>query len=195
MDINSFSNAVTITPPVQINNLMWNENNTSLVIATEGHQFQTSYTLFIDASVTDVNGRELDGDANGVEGDPFVLNYQTNEADILGPQIIYNYPSNNDLSIDIGSIVTIVFDEEIDAQTLSAADMVLINDSSPVNFSFQHTNAEDGRSIVCIQPQTLFDREANYILTFSGNVADTLGNINGTPSEINFTTSGLAYSE
>lgn len=195
MDVNSFSNAITITPAVQINNLIWNENNKTLSIVTEGHQFQTAYTLLIDSTVNDINGRKLDGDSNGIEGDPFVLNYQTNEEDIIGPQIIYNYPSDSDTSIDIGSILTLAFDEEVDAQTLSAADIMLMNQSSPVNFSFQHTNAEDGKSIICIQPLNLFSRSTNFNLTFSGDIADTLGNISGTQSQINFTTSGLSYSE
>jgi len=174
MNVSSFANAITINPPVQINNLIWNDENKTLSIVTVGHQHQTDYTLTIDSNVTDINSRKLDGDGNGVEGDPFVLHYQTNEEDILGPQIIYSYPSDSDTSIDVGTILTIVFDEEIDAQSLTVSDIVLTDGNSPVSFSYQHTKSLDGKSI---------------------DISDTLGNIAGTESQITFATSELSYSE
>ena len=195
MDVSSFTNAIVINPAVQINNLIWNEDNKILSIVTEGHQHQTDYTLMIDSNVTDINNRKLDGDGNGVEGDPFVLYYQTNEEDILGPQIIYSYPSNSDTGVDVGSILTIVFDEEIDAQSFSASDILLTDGGSPVSFSFQHTKSEDGKSIVCIQPLNLFNRSKTFTATISGDFSDTLGNIAGTESQITFATSELSYSE
>ncbi|HEX9251456.1 MAG TPA: family 10 glycosylhydrolase [Ignavibacteriaceae bacterium] len=195
MDVASFTNALTITPSVQITNLTWNESNKVLSIVTEGHQHQTAYILTIDSSVTDINGKMLDGNGNGIEGDPFVLHYQTNEEDILGPQILYSYPTDNDTSVDVGSILTIVFDEEIDAQSLSSSDIIVTNEGLPVSFSFQHTKSLDGKSIICIQPLSLFYRSANFSVTISGDISDTLGNISGTESQINFTTSELSYSE
>ena len=157
--------------------------------------YQTAYTLIIDSTVTDINGRQLDGDADGIEGDPFALNYQTNEEDLVGPQILYSYPSDNDTSIDVGSILTIVFDEEIDAQSLSADDIILTDGISPVSYSFQHTQSLDGKSIICIQPLSLFNRSTNFTVTISGDISDTLGNISGTESQISFVTSKLSYSE
>ncbi|MBE0538891.1 MAG: family 10 glycosylhydrolase [Ignavibacterium sp.] len=195
MDANSFTDAITITPSVQINNLIWDGNHKILSIAASGHQYQTSYTLVIDSTVSDINGRMIDGNNDGIEGDPFVLNYQTNEEDLTGPQIIYSYPSNNDTSIDVGSILTIVFDEKIDPQTFSVDDITLSDGISPVSFNFQHTNSEEGKSIICVQPLNLFNRTANYSITISSDIADTLGNISGTDTQVNFATSGLSYSE
>lgn len=195
MNVSSFTNGVIIDPAVQINNLTWSDENKRLSITTNGHQHQMDYTLRIDSNVTDINNRKLDGDGNGVEGDPFVLHYQTNDEDILGPHILYSYPSNNDTSVDVGSILTIVFDEEIDAQSFSASDIVLTDGSLPVSFSYQHTKSEDGKSIVCIQPLSLFNRSTNFTATISGDISDTLGNIAGTESQINFATSELSYSE
>jgi hypothetical protein len=195
MNVSSFTDAITLNPPVQINNLIWNDDNKALSIVTEGHQHQTSYTLMIDSNVTDINSRKLDGDGNGVEGDPFILHYQTSEADILGPQIIYSYPSNSDTGVDVGSILTIVFNEEIDAQSFSVDDISLADGSLPVSFSYQHTKSLDGKSIICIQPMSLFNRSTNFTATISGDISDTLGNIAGTESQITFATSELSYSE
>src|SRR5574338_66290 len=195
MDVNSFADAITITPFVQINNLVWDENHKMLSILAEGFQYQTDYTLIIDSTVTDINGRMIDGDGDGIEGDPFVLNFQTNEEDLVGPQLLYSYPSNNDTSIDVGSILTIVFDEKIDPQTLSLDDINLTDGASPVNFNYQHSISEAGQSIICIQPLNLFNRVTDYTVTVSGNIADTLGNISGTDIQINFSTSELSYNE
>ncbi len=195
MDKSSFDDAIVIIPSVQIINLIWNENDKVLSIITDGHQYQTQYTLTIDSTVKDINGRNLDGDANGIEGDPFILNYMTNEEDITGPQIIYTNPSDNDSGIDIGSIITIVFDEEVDAQSLTSEDIYLSDGSSVVNYNFQHTKSEDGKSIVCIQPSSLFKRNSNYSLLLSGDISDTLGNLTGSDFEINFSTSEFSYSE
>ena len=195
MDVNSFAGAIVINPPVQVNSLTWTENNKALSISTSGHQYQTAYTLTIDSTVTDINGRLLDGNADGIEGDPFVLNYQTNEEDVIGPQIIYSYPSENDTGIDVGSIITIVFDEEVDAQSLSSDDINLTDGNSPVGFSFQHTVSDDNKSILCIQPLNLFNRNTNFTVTIGADISDTLGNNAGTESQINFATSGLSYSE
>ncbi len=194
MDITTFTNTVHISPSVQVTNLTWSNDNKTVSIAATGYLYQTNYTLTIDSTVTDVNGRKLDGDGNGIEGDPFVLHFQTNLEDILGPQIISTYPQNNSANVDVGSIITIVFDELIAPQTFTAADLSLTSSGSPVNFSFQHTNS-GGKSIICIQPANLFNHSTDYNLTLSGDYTDTLGNLSGSVTQINFTSAGLSYSE
>jgi uncharacterized lipoprotein YddW (UPF0748 family) len=195
MDKNTFNNAINITPSVQINNLSWDDSSRRVSIITAGHQYQTYYSLKIDSSVTDINGRMLDGNGDGIEGDPFFLNYQTNEEDILGPQIISSYPAPNDTNIDVSSIITILFDEEIDAQSLSSNTINLTETGSPVSFSYQHTKSEEGQSIICIQPNNLFHPGKSYSVTISGDIADTLGNAAGAEAQINFATSNFSYSE
>ncbi|MCU0342457.1 MAG: family 10 glycosylhydrolase [Ignavibacterium sp.] len=195
MNVASFTNAIEITPAVQVINLIWSQDNKILSIESEGHQHQTSYTLIIDSTASDINGRNLDGDGNGIEGDPFVMHYQTNEEDILGPQIIFSYPSDNDTGVDVGSILTIVYDEVIDEQTFYVDDISLTSAGVPVSFSYQHTKSLNGKSIVCIQPLSLFNRNTNVTVVISGDFSDTLGNISGTASQIDFVTSELSYSE
>ena len=195
MDVNSFTDAVHITPAIQVTNLSWSDNNKTVSVSATGYLHQTNYTFIIDSTVSDVNGRKLDGDSNGIEGDSFVLHFQTNPEDILGPQIVYSYPANNAAGVDAGSILTIVFDEAINPATFSAADINLTSGASPVGFNYQHTKSDDGKSIVCIQPINLFNHSTSFNLTLSGDYADTLGNISGSVTQINFTSSELAYSE
>ncbi len=195
MNTNTFNNSILIYPSVQVNSLVWSNDNKTLSIETEGHLYQTTYSLTIAETVKDINGRMLDGDADGIEGDPFILHYQTNSEDLLGPQMIFSQPENNASGVDVGSILVLVFDEEINEQSLSGNEIVLTNGSLPISFSFQHTQSSDGKSIICIQPNSLFNWSTTYTLTISGNISDTLGNVSGTITQISFSTSEFSYSQ
>ncbi len=195
MDITSFTNAISITPSVGITSLNWSADNKTLTISTEAYLYEHLYTLVIDSTVTDINGKYIDGNGDGEAGDPFVLNFQTSEEDIIGPKITYSYPSDNDSDVDIASIITIVFDEEVDAQSLTNNPIVLTDGVSQINFNYQHSKTSDGRSIICVQPTLLLHRNKDYTLTLDANIADTLGNILGEDTSFTFTTSDFSYSE
>lgn len=195
MDIASFTNAISITPSVGITSLNWSVDNKILTISTEAYLYEHSYSLLIDSTVTDINGKNLDGNGDGVAGDPFVLNFQTSEEDIIGPKITYSYPSDNDSDVDIASIITIVFDEEVDAQSLTNNPIILTDGVAQINFSYQHSKTAEGRSIICIQPTLGLIHNKDYTLTLSANITDTLGNILGEDTLITFSTSDYSYSE
>jgi len=81
MDVNSFNNKILFTPNIQITAANWSEENRRLTILHEDFLFNTQYILKIDSSVTDVNGKLLDGNNDGISGDPFVLSFSTSEED------------------------------------------------------------------------------------------------------------------
>lgn len=195
MDSNSFSNSISFQPNVAVNSLSWSSDFKRLTISTSNFLFNTSYTLRIDSLVTDINGRKLDGNNDGVEGDPFILNFSTFEEDNLGPQIVSSYPINDNINIDIGSIISIHFDEAVAPQSLSSSTVQLLKDNSAVSFSLRHTKTAGGESIICIQPNTLFEPNKIYSLKLGSTIADTIGNQMGQETIINFTTSPLSYSE
>ncbi len=195
MDVSSFNNKMHFTPNIQITATSWDEENKRLTISHEEFLFNTQYVLTIDSSVTDVNGKMLDGNNDGNPADPFILDFSTSEEDLTGPQILYNYPSNNDTSIDVGSIITIVFDEAVDNQTLTTNSIKLMEEGLQISFSFQHSKTSDGRSVLCIQPISLFQKNKTYTLILDNTISDTLGNSIGADWESSFSTSTLAYQE
>ena len=71
-------------------------------------------------------------------------------SDVYKRQILYNYPSNNDTGIDVGSIIAIVFDEAVDNQTLTTNSIKLMEEGLQISFSFQHSKTSDGRSVLCL---------------------------------------------
>jgi uncharacterized lipoprotein YddW (UPF0748 family) len=196
MNVNSFANAVSINPSIIISSLNWSSDQKILTISTENYLYDHIYTLIIDSNVTDVNGKYLDGNNDGIEGGQFILNYHTVKEDIFGPQLTYTYPVNNESDIDVASIITFVFDEEVDAQSLANNGVVLSDEEgTPIYFKYQHTKTIDSRSIVCVQPADNLNPGKNYTLKLSSLIADTLGNIFGRDSLITFITSKLAYWE
>lgn len=136
METNSFVDKILFTPSTEITSTIWNNENKSLKIVTEDFDYNTQYTLRIDSSVTDVNGKLLDGNNDGIPGDPFVLNFSTMEEDLIGPQVTFTTPVDNDTSVDIGNIITVVFDEAVDNQSLSNSSITLLEDGLQISFSF-----------------------------------------------------------
>jgi uncharacterized lipoprotein YddW (UPF0748 family) len=195
METNSFVDKILFTPSTEITSTIWNNENKSLKIVTEDFDYNTQYTLRIDSSVTDVNGKLLDGNNDGIPGDPFILNFSTMEEDLIGPQVTFTTPVDNDTSVDIGNIITVVFDEAVDNQTFSNSSITLLEDGLQISFSFLHSKTSDGRSVLNIQPTTLFKQSKNYQLTLSSTISDTLGNIIGNDWSIDFKTSNFGYHE
>ncbi|MFZ2322491.1 MAG: family 10 glycosylhydrolase [Ignavibacteriaceae bacterium] len=193
MDINSFGNAVSIIPAVTINSLSWSNGNKKLTVSTENFIYNQNYSLTIDPTVTDVNGKLLDGNNDGVAGDSFTLNFHTAVEDNFAPKITYSYPVNNQAGVDVASVVTVVFDEALNVQSLINNVKLLSSDASVVNSKYLHSQTEDGRSIVSVQPATVFNTEESYSLQLGSGISDVLGNNLGTDTLITFTTSGFAY--
>ena len=195
MDVSSFDSAVSITPYTGISSLSWSSDNKTLTISASGFVYNQEYILTIDSTVTDVNGKQLDGNNDGIPGDSFILNFNTAEEDNFPPQITYSFPSANQTGVDVASVVTVVFDETLNVQSLSNNVKLLSNDASVVDFKYMHTKTDDGRSIISVQPTTVFNNGESYSLQLGSGIADTAGNSLGSDTIITFTSSGSAYWE
>ena len=73
--------------------------------------FNTTYTLKVDTTAKNIYGTPLDGDGNGVGGDPFYLSFSTSQPDNNPPVIIKYFPNGVDVGIHAEAMI--VFDEEI----------------------------------------------------------------------------------
>lgn len=195
MDVNSFTNSITIIPFVSINSLYWSNGNKTLTISTNNYAYNQAYTLTINSSVTDVNGRQLDGNKDGIPGDPFHLNFRTVEEDNFPPQITSGYPAADQTGVDVESVATVVFDELLSVQSLTNNVKILSSNSSIVDSRYLYTKTIDGRSIISIQPTADFNSNENYKIQLGAGIADTLGNNLGADILIPFATSGYAYWE
>jgi len=193
VDTVSVEQALTISPPMDVNRMEWNEENNMVTIYPDGYlAFDTDYTLTIAESATDVNGRHLDGNGDGVEGDPFTLHFTTFAVDNVGPQVVTSYPSHETYTenVDVGAVVSYVFDEIVDENTISIS---MTNTEGDVPFAYIHT-VVDNRSVIDIQPEEDFAQFTDYTVTVDGTLSDTLGNTTETDIISAFTTSEYRYS-
>ncbi len=195
MDPANLASALSFQPAVTLGTLAWAEDNNSVVINFGSDlNFASDYVMTLDASLTDVNGRALDGNGDGVEGDPFVLNFSTLEMDVSGPLIASNWPLAGATEFLIDDLITFEFDETVDVATIDDSSIELQEDGNDIPFSWR-LNTRDERSILSVQPNNALGQELTYTLALSSDIADTLGNLLAETVSYGFTTSKFAYSE
>ncbi|MFQ5604909.1 MAG: family 10 glycosylhydrolase, partial [bacterium] len=122
MDTNSFLGAVALAPALTVNKLNWSDDQKTVTILTAGaFEYATEYTLTVAADVTDINGKALDGNGDGVSGDDFELRFHTLAQDITGPQLIFSFPDfkSQETNFAIDEVMTFVFDELVDNSSVA----------------------------------------------------------------------------
>ncbi len=172
-----------------------NQNHTLNINFTSNLDYDTAYEFTLDADVSDINGVHLDGNGDGISGDPYSLHFTTVEEDIFGPIIFQsnlNFMEQNE-GLDIHNVLTIIFDEIIDISTLSENSMSLTKLGDPISYSM-HTSEIYDKTAVTIRPTEPFIPNSDYEFALTNEITDLLGNqldaVNTT-----FLTSSLGYSD
>lgn len=193
MNKESVQNSLTIVPSVNITNFVWSLNDTKLNLTIPSQlSFATNYVLTIDTSATDVNGRQIDGNGDGVEGDPFVLNFSTVEQDNSGPVIVYSNLSENEFDID--DVVSVVFDEILNHSTVNHNSVKLTNSSGTgVAKDIKVYNIKNQSVINLRTPQPL-NPNSVYNLELTELITDVYGNPKSSSTNLILNTSNMEYS-
>ncbi len=194
MDVNRFINSFSITPFVLVKNFTWSDDNTTLSIHfLDNLLYDTAYSLKINSLAHDINGRTLDGNGDGIEGDDFILNFRTVEKDITGPVVIHSYPQGNGEvnNFDVDDIIRIVFDETVESSLMNDNNVVLSDNGTTIEKNIFYS-AETGKTILCIKPLNFFIPSRNYQLTID-NLTDLSGNKMTEEYSTSFTTNNLNY--
>ncbi|RMD94384.1 MAG: hypothetical protein D6814_14620, partial [Calditrichaeota bacterium] len=198
MDSTVGPEAVQFSPFIPVGQVTWSEDQKTLTIKPEGSfSFNTEYTLTLTPELKDINGRPLDGNGDGQEGDPFILHFRTLQQDVTGPGIFATYPVANAQAprFDVADILSIVFDEIINPASIQKEMMRLAtSQGSQAEIAYQVTSTFD-KSILGIQPLNPLETNSEYNLLFAGQVADTLGNLADENLDITFSTSSFRYVE
>jgi len=188
--------AFTIEPSAT-SSFSWSGDKKSVAVSFTGIlAYKTAYKITLASSLTDINGKKLDGNGDGTPGDAFVLNFTTWPKDSVGPEITQSTVADGETGVDIASVFSFTYNEIIDRASLTSASFSLKN-SSNVNIPFKYSVYEiaDAKSVVTIQPESLLEVYTQYNLALSGSVTDTLGNASGTDESYSFTTSGYRYTD
>ncbi len=197
MDVNTFTNAVAFSPAAAIADLAWSDDQKTVTVNTAGaFEFATDYTLTVDATVTDINGKALDGNGDGTAGDAFVLAFRTLARDIIGPRVIASFPDlqapEDDFKLD--EIITFQFDELVDKSSISDTSIILTQNGNPVPTAHAVTTVNN-TSVLSIQPLQPLAPDQDYTVTLSRSISDTAGNAMDADVSVNFRTSPQSYSE
>ena len=190
----SVEQAMSFSPDPGVVTYAWNTENTTLTVIPEEYlSYDTEYTVTVDASATDINGRPLDGNGDGQGGDAYSFSFSTSAVDNVPPQVIYSSPDyqTHEEGVEVGEVVTFAFDEEIDE---SSVNITLEYSNRTIDFDYIHTIVGN-KSILGIQPLEDFFQASEYTVTIDGALSDTLGNAIGSDIVCTFTTSSERYVE
>lgn len=197
MDYTSFAAAITFAPTMEIEQLRWDAATKSLTIDVKGNfAFDTDYVVTIGSLATDVNGRPLDGNGDGIAGDPFSLRFHTRAADVTGPMIVSSYPDFNvfTFDFDVDNVIGVVFDELIDPASVLDTTLVLGKDGERIKTQTMVTAVGD-RSVVNLKGYEPLLPATDYSLRLLNTIADTSGNPMTASREVAFRTAPEQYTE
>lgn len=178
----SVEDALSLIPADSII-LEW-KSDSQLAITTDELEFETEYTLKIDSTAYDASIYEhkLDGNADSVSGDSFVLNILTGGEDIQAPLVTDINPTNTRFN-ELYPIASATFNEYLDSATVEQA--IQIKKSQYVVPGTTKYYEVGDRSVINFFPSERLDPSTNYVLKILGTISDTVGNAIG--SDINRT--------
>ncbi len=197
IDITTFPTGFTITPEIGELGFNWSDNDRRVTINRNGNlDTDTDYTLTLSATISDVNGVGLDGNGDGIPGDDYTINFVTFSADNVGPVITSSHPDQILInhSFDVDGVMNVVFDEQLDPETVSESSIILMEGSDTVEIALMLT-IQDGHSILDFKPYEPLTTNENFSIHIATDVTDTLGNPLALEHQIVFTTFDEHYSE
>ncbi len=197
MNAESFHNHVKINSGAQISGLTWSDGYKTLTISFIGNlAFNTQYTLTVSDSVTDINGKGLDGNGDGGSSEPFIFTFQTLSEDKSGPKVIFSNLSPDHLTdyIDTQDVIVIGFDEQVNTDSLNSDDVEIVNSDTLVPSQFL-THTIRGATVLSLQPTEPFGSFLEYTVHLSSSILDTAGNPMDGATNFEMRTEALAYAE
>ncbi|MGQ9561279.1 MAG: family 10 glycosylhydrolase [Candidatus Oleimicrobiaceae bacterium] len=194
MDKASVTAALGFSPSLEIARLTWLDGKILQIVPVR-LQFATEYTLTLEPTAQDVNGRRLDGNADGVEGDPFVLHFATKQVDDVGPRVAYTYPIlPRATPMDVDDVITVMFDELIDPATFADTTASVTSSSGTARVEALLATAAE-RSLISIRGWEPLLPETEYMVQVRNTLRDTTGNPMEEEFAFGFRTGAARYVE
>jgi uncharacterized lipoprotein YddW (UPF0748 family) len=169
--------AITITPLITDQSYTWNATQKILQIHHSQHlNFNEIYTILINESLADINGRSFDGDGDGLEGGSYSFSFSTMSEDISGPIIIQSVPplDGSEESFFNDGVFTLVFDELVDHASINL-DNISVDNNQMTNFQLLKVDMNN-QTIVSFKQYDPINPGNSYLSIYPA-IADTLGNV------------------
>jgi len=197
IDVATAENAVHISPAVPLQALTWKDGNKTMVVSfSEYLDIGTEYTIKLDSTIRDVNGKMLDGNGDGHAGDSFFFTFSSYDYDDVPPGIVFSWPPADSMNMDfdVRDVFSVQFDEIVDDASLSGDNVALYKASEKIPSQFLH-RIINGKSVLSLQPQEELQQATEYTALFGNTITDTSGNAMESWNTINITTSDERYFE
>ncbi|KAA3658039.1 MAG: hypothetical protein DWQ10_12005 [Calditrichaeota bacterium] len=193
MDRATVENALQITPDVAAE-FIWQSGDRRLIINPENLQSLTEYQVMIDTTAHDLRGKSIDGNNDGVPGDPFVLTFTTG-IDEHPPSVTNVYPISGARLVELKPIVNLAFDELFNDSTRTADLFSLANNSSGelVAGHWRYYDVAD-RTCVNFFPQEQLAQDEMYRIKAGRGITDLIGNATQIIRNFTFTTGDEYFS-
>ena len=155
---------------------------------------RTAYTLTVAGTATTVSGSPLDGDGDGVGGDAFSLSFTSSFADTAAPRLSQSFPAPNAQGSDLGSVVTVAFDERVvpetldDRVTLEAVEGGAVAGQVVVALAGVVGEVPEPRTTVSFVPDAPLAPGTRYRFSVAPGVEDRFGNASSGRYSFAFTT-------
>jgi len=186
----NLQNYFKFTPEALITNIYSEPKR--VVITTAGLENNTSYTVRVDSLLKDINGRMLDGNNDGIEGDPFYLNFVTFDVDTIGPSIVNTSPLQND-SLDVEDVISFVYNEPLLKSSITNR-VTLFKNGVVVPVGITVTNFAYA-AVINLKPTQGFSQNADYYCVINKEISDTAGNQMSADFTLSFKSRAEGYSQ
>ncbi|HCK98479.1 MAG TPA: hypothetical protein DHW42_00015 [Candidatus Marinimicrobia bacterium] len=194
IDTTGFSANITITPAIPLSGFKWTDNNRSVEFLTSGSLvFDTQYIITLNATLSDVNDVQLDGNADGVPGDSYTISFRTYDVDVSGPVMLASYPDVSTEKFDLDDGITVEFDELLDPNSVNSGTISMLSYGNPVTIEPVLTT-HGKHTFLNIRSYSQLVSDAVNLITLGTGITDTLGNPLVSEYYIDFITHNYYYS-
>ena len=195
MDQESFLQAFSLSPSTEITiewSNHWQDEGRAVSIHFPGLlEFDMEYTLEISGDLTDIIGKNLDGNTDGVPGDGISITFHTEPTDLTGPQVASIYPILN-YTFDTEAVFNIMFDEVLDFTTIDETSLQI--ESGEQNLTIDYIEYTiDEMTTISLKPFSPLLNNSTCTISIH-NLTDTLGNTISEPLVFNYNTADFHYS-
>ncbi len=192
MNKESVQNSIQIYPIVNPT-FSWSNGDRDLVINTSDFAFNSGYEITIYANAKDKYNHSFDGNGDGISGDPFSFTILTKVQDIFPPQVIYSYPPDSSINIEVKPIINVAFNEIINTASLSGKFKV-IEDSTQTNINgIAKHYIINNKSVLNFFIITPLSENESYTIKLLQGIQDKFGNPIETEINSTFTTGNSDY--
>lgn len=175
MDTASVRAAWSLSPPVA-GTLTWATGNTAVRFAPSAPlPMPVSFVLTLDTTAATPGGVRLDGNGDGISGDPFLLRFRTRVMDVVPPRILTRYPDSGATVASAFHCITITFNEPLNPATVLSSNFAVVKVGGLLQSKTLEYTERNGLSGVTIYPTAGLLPGASYTVRVSG-VKDVAGN-------------------